>query len=171
MKFGSPFNRSSPSRRPSTGAPLVAVPGSVDVRGRDWRDLPRSLTDDDVVIAHRAVAAASSSAAITAYQQEWAICQDRVDRHGEAGALNNLGLALHEVRRFEEAITTHQQGLVIYREFGDRHSEVAVLDNLGLALRPWHTAGRVRRPEEAIAASRPPGTSLSSATGTVREWR
>ncbi|MER5916426.1 tetratricopeptide repeat protein [Streptomyces sp. NPDC001982] len=66
------------------------------------------------------------------------------DRHGEGAALNNLGLALQEVRRFEEAIDTHTQAAAVYRELGDRHGEGQALGNLGLALR------QVRRFEEAI---------------------
>jgi Tetratricopeptide repeat len=47
-------------------------------------------------------------------------------------ALNNLGLALREVRRFEEAITAHQDAAAIYRETGDRHREGTALNNLEL---------------------------------------
>ena len=61
-------------------------------------------------------------------------------------ALNNLGLALREVRRFEEAISAHQDAAAIYRETGDRHREGEALDNLGVALMG---AGRF---EEAIRA-------------------
>ena len=61
-------------------------------------------------------------------------------------ALNNLGIALQAVQRFEEAITAYQDAAAIYRETGDRHGEGDALDNLGLALRE---AGRV---EEAITA-------------------
>ncbi|MFB7260777.1 tetratricopeptide repeat protein [Streptomyces nojiriensis] len=66
------------------------------------------------------------------------------DRHGEGTALNNLGLALGEVRRFEEAINAHTQALAICRELGDRRGEGQVLNNLGLALR------KVGQSEEAI---------------------
>ena len=68
------------------------------------------------------------------------------DRHGEGTALNNLGIALKEVRRFEEAITAHQDAAAIFRETGDRHGEGMALDNLGNALQ------EVRRFEEAITA-------------------
>ncbi|MET9339034.1 hypothetical protein [Nonomuraea sp. NPDC003804] len=44
------------------------------------------------------------------------------DRHGEGQALNNLGIALREVRRFEEAITAHQDAAVIFAEMGDTYS-------------------------------------------------
>ncbi|MFI7448484.1 tetratricopeptide repeat protein [Nonomuraea sp. NPDC049714] len=43
------------------------------------------------------------------------------DRRGEGQALNNLGNALQEVRRFEEAITAHQDAAAIFREVGDAH--------------------------------------------------
>ena len=48
--------------------------------------------------------------------------------------LNNLGIALREVRRFDEAITAHQDAAAIFRETGDRHGEGTALTNLGLAL-------------------------------------
>ena len=68
------------------------------------------------------------------------------DQHGEAQALGNLGLALRQVRRFEEAITAHQEDLALCRELGDRHGEAQALDNLGSALQ------EVRRFDEAITA-------------------
>jgi tetratricopeptide (TPR) repeat protein len=68
------------------------------------------------------------------------------ERRGEADALGNLGLALQEVRRFEEAITACQDAAAIYRDTSDRHREAMALGNLGLALH------EVRRFEEAITA-------------------
>jgi tetratricopeptide (TPR) repeat protein len=38
-------------------------------------------------------------------------------------ALTNLGAALREARRFEEAISAHQDAAGIYRETGDRRGE------------------------------------------------
>jgi tetratricopeptide (TPR) repeat protein len=67
-------------------------------------------------------------------------------RHGEGTALNNLGIALAEVRRFQEAIDAHQRVASIFREMGDRRSEGMALNNLGLALR------NVGRYPEAIDA-------------------
>jgi Flp pilus assembly protein TadD len=63
-----------------------------------------------------------------------------------AAGLNNLGIALQGVRRFEEAITAYTQAAAIYVEAGDRHGEGMTLNNLGLAQR------EVRRFEEAITA-------------------
>ena len=78
------------------------------------------------------------------------ISRDAAHRQGsrvnEAAALNNLGVALREVRRFEEAVTACQDAAAIYRETGDRHGEGMALTNLGAAL------VEVRRFEEAITA-------------------
>ena len=68
------------------------------------------------------------------------------DRSNEAEALNDLGNALGEVRRFEEAIAAHQDAAAIFRETGNRQGEGRALTNLGITLR------QVRRFEEAIAA-------------------
>ncbi|MGY4928532.1 tetratricopeptide repeat protein [Streptomyces sp. 900105755] len=68
------------------------------------------------------------------------------DRQGEGVALNNLGIALMEVRRFNEAVDAQTKAADIFRELGDRYGEGGTLSNLGLALR------RVRRFEEAIDA-------------------
>jgi tetratricopeptide (TPR) repeat protein len=67
-------------------------------------------------------------------------------RVNEGTALNNLGGALVQVRRFEEAIAACQDAAAIYRETCDRHGEGMALNNLGLAL------VEVRRFEEAIRA-------------------
>jgi tetratricopeptide (TPR) repeat protein len=61
-------------------------------------------------------------------------------------ALNNLGVALRHVRRFEEAVSACQDAAAIFRETGDRHSEGLALVGLGLVL------AEVRRFEEAISA-------------------
>jgi tetratricopeptide (TPR) repeat protein len=74
------------------------------------------------------------------------IFQQAGDRHGEGQTLNNLGLALQQVRRFDEAITAHTQAAKIHQQTGDRRSEGGALNNLGLALR------QVRRVDEAITA-------------------
>jgi len=66
----------------------------------------------------------------------------------EAAALNNLGIALREVRRFEEAIGAHREAAAIHRETGDRPGQGAALHNLGTVLQ------EVRRFEEAIGALR-----------------
>ena len=78
------------------------------------------------------------------------ISRDAAHRQGnrikEGAALNNLGVALVEVRRFEEAVTACQDAAALFRETRDRHGEGNALNNLGLALR------EVRRFEEAVTA-------------------
>ncbi|MER6618028.1 tetratricopeptide repeat protein [Streptomyces xantholiticus] len=64
----------------------------------------------------------------------------------EGQALNNLGLALRQVRRFDEAIDAHTRAADIFRELDDRDSEGQALNNLGAAL------AEVRRFDEAIDA-------------------
>jgi tetratricopeptide (TPR) repeat protein len=44
------------------------------------------------------------------------------DRHNEALALGDVGLALREVRRFDEAITAHTQAAAVFEETRDRHA-------------------------------------------------
>jgi hypothetical protein len=44
-----------------------------------------------------------------------------------------LGLALRQVRRFEEAITACQDAAAIFRETEDRHREGVAVNNLKLA--------------------------------------
>ncbi|MFI5649283.1 tetratricopeptide repeat protein, partial [Kitasatospora sp. NPDC051705] len=83
---------------------------------------------------------------ITVSTTALAIFRDLDDRHGEGRALNNLGLALQEVCRFEEAIDAHTRAVTICRDLGDRHGEGRALNNLGLALQ------EVCRFEEAIDA-------------------
>jgi hypothetical protein len=48
-------------------------------------------------------------------------------------ALNSLGVALEEVRRFEEAITADQDAAAIFREMGDQHGEGIAFGNLEAA--------------------------------------
>jgi len=70
------------------------------------------------------------------------------DRPLAAGAWTNFGLALQEVRRFDEAIQAHQHAVQIFRQVGDRRHEGTAWNNLGLALR------YVGRFDEAIEADR-----------------
>ena len=68
------------------------------------------------------------------------------DGHGEGAALNDLGNALREVRRFDEAITALRDTVKIFHDTGDRRDEGIALNNLGLALQG------ARWFEKAIAA-------------------
>jgi tetratricopeptide (TPR) repeat protein len=68
------------------------------------------------------------------------------DRDAEGNALTNLGGALLEKRRLEEAVATLRDAVAIFQETGGRRSAGDALNNLGIAL----TA--TGRPSEAITA-------------------
>lgn len=70
------------------------------------------------------------------------------DRRHEGTALTNLGTALQELRRFDEAIEAHQQAVAVYREAADKHSEGSALNNLGMVL------SEVNRFDAAVEAHR-----------------
>ncbi|MFE6625127.1 tetratricopeptide repeat protein [Streptomyces sp. NPDC057740] len=96
-----------------------------------WRYLDWRRYFDDWITVSRAA-------------QEAAHCAG--DHHNEAMAWNNLGLALQEAGRVEEAIDAHTRDLDLCQAAGDHHNEAMAWNNLGLALQ---VAGRV---EEAIDA-------------------
>lgn len=52
------------------------------------------------------------------------------DRYCEAGALNNLSIALGSVRRLEEAVAAHRYAAAMFRRIGARHAEGAAMYNL-----------------------------------------
>jgi tetratricopeptide (TPR) repeat protein len=66
------------------------------------------------------------------------------NRHCEGLALANLGAALWELRRFEEAITACHEAVTIFQDTGEKHDEGLARTNLGIAL--W----KLRRFDEAV---------------------
>ena len=68
------------------------------------------------------------------------------DANAEAHALNGVGLAYADLRRFEEAIARYHEALAIFRETGDQISEGWTLANLGNVYRG------LRRFEESITS-------------------
>jgi Tetratricopeptide repeat len=68
------------------------------------------------------------------------------DRHRQAAAADNFGLALQGMRKFKSAIAMHQHAVAVFRMIGDRHREGIALNNLGVGLR------RVRRFKAAVTA-------------------
>ncbi|MEV6947414.1 tetratricopeptide repeat protein [Streptomyces sp. NPDC051172] len=68
------------------------------------------------------------------------------DQVGEAIAWNNLGNALRETGRAEEAVNAHTRARDLYQAAGDRHREASAWNNLGVAL--W----KAGRGEEAVEA-------------------
>jgi tetratricopeptide (TPR) repeat protein len=68
------------------------------------------------------------------------------DRRGEANALNNLGVALVGLRRFDEAIVACTESAALQKKVRNRRGRGIALNTLGIALR------HERRFEEAINA-------------------
>ncbi|MFI6037175.1 ATP-binding protein [Streptomyces sp. NPDC051315] len=73
------------------------------------------------------------------------------DRRTEAVAWNNLGLALREAGRVEEAIAAHVQALELHHADGGRANEASAWNNLGNALQ---TANRLTEAIEAHTRAR-----------------
>ncbi|MGW7205446.1 tetratricopeptide repeat protein [Streptomyces sp. NPDC054837] len=80
------------------------------------------------------------------------------DRQSEASSWNNLGSALQEAGRAEEAIEAHTRARDLYQAAGDHHREGMAWNNLGLAL---HDAGRAEEAIDAYTRAR----DLHQATG------
>ncbi|MFF4567605.1 ATP-binding protein [Streptomyces sp. NPDC001435] len=93
---------------------------------------------------------------IAVYNSTVDVCRETGDRRGEGQALNYLGHALRQSRRFQEAIESQTLALEIFREIGDPEQEAAALHGLGTAL--WGD----RRFEEALGAYRDAATALHS---------
>ena len=68
--------------------------------------------------------------AIRAFREDLAICRETGDRYGEGVTLENLALALQQVRRFEEAIDDLQAAAAIFQETGDQNDEARTLNAL-----------------------------------------
>ncbi|MEU5659972.1 tetratricopeptide repeat protein [Streptomyces sp. NPDC047737] len=73
-------------------------------------------------------------------------CRTLNDTRNECGAWNNLGIALKELRRFDEALEAHETARNLSEQTGDTHSEANAWNNLGLVLR------ELRRFDEALTA-------------------
>ncbi|WP_158854817.1 tetratricopeptide repeat protein [Saccharothrix deserti] len=71
--------------------------------------------------------------------------------HRSATTANNLGAALRQVQRFEEAITFYETALRLLKEAGDRRGEATTWNNLGTVLQ------EIGQLEESVAAY---GTAL-----------
>ncbi|GAA2288721.1 hypothetical protein GCM10010145_68720 [Streptomyces ruber] len=93
--------------------------------------------------------------ALTLAEHALAAERELGNRHGGARALNNLGLALRKVRRFEEAIDAHTEAVTVFRELDDRHGAARALNNLGLALRKaWRFEEAIDAHTEAVTVFR-----------------
>ena len=118
---------------------LLAALGLAAQRG--WDEQVQRLSDstaDSLTVLHYL------DDLLTVGEAALAAARHTGDARAEGNALNNLGGAYRELRRFAEAITCYQESLAICRETGDRYGEGAALNNLGNAYR------ELRRFAEAI---------------------
>ncbi|MEV0876161.1 tetratricopeptide repeat protein [Streptomyces sp. NPDC006682] len=73
-------------------------------------------------------------------------CRTLNDTRNEAGAWNNLGSALRDLRRFDDAVHAHETARTLYQQTGDTNGEAGAWNNLGTALQD------LRRFDEALHA-------------------
>ncbi|WP_350284008.1 tetratricopeptide repeat protein [Streptomyces graminofaciens] len=88
-------------------------------------------------------------------------------RLSEAIAQNNLGIALRETGRVEEAVEAHNRARDLHQAAGDRHGETAAWSNLGLTLRE---AGRVEEAIDALARARRLFQAAKDRHGEATTW-
>ncbi|MFF8495138.1 tetratricopeptide repeat protein [Streptomyces albidoflavus] len=73
-------------------------------------------------------------------------CRTLNDTRNEAGAWNNLGSTLAELRRFDDALHAHETARTLHQQTGDTHGEADAWHNLG------STLGELRRFDDALHA-------------------
>lgn len=83
---------------------------------------------------------------LTVSQVALDVCQENENRLLTGTAWDNLGVALQNVQRLEEAAIAHEHARDIFQEVEDREHEATAWDHLGLALR------ELRRFAEAVTA-------------------
>jgi tetratricopeptide (TPR) repeat protein len=64
------------------------------------------------------------------------------DKRGEAGTLNNMGLAYSDVRQPQRALEYVRQAVAVWRQVGDRKFEAETVDSLGMV---YEAAGQPQR--------------------------
>ncbi|MGW3410584.1 tetratricopeptide repeat protein [Streptomyces sp. NPDC000888] len=89
------------------------------------------------------------------------------DRTAEAGAWNNLGIALREAGRVEEAVEANIRARDLLQTAGDRADEASAWNNLGSALRE---AGRVEEAVEAHIQARDLHQAVGNRRGEADAW-
>ncbi|MFF5537099.1 tetratricopeptide repeat protein [Streptomyces cinerochromogenes] len=89
------------------------------------------------------------------------------DRHREAGALNNLGKALAETGRTEEAVDAYTRARDLFQAVGDRHEEAGAWSNIGNALQQ---AGRSKKAITAHTRARDLFQATGDRLGEAMVW-
>ncbi|WP_280727989.1 tetratricopeptide repeat protein [Kitasatospora sp. MAA4] len=89
------------------------------------------------------------------------------NRHDQAGAGDNLGIALRELGRFHEAADVHQSALVLYQDLGDQHGAAGAWDSLGIALQGL---GRFEEAADVHRSALALYQDLGDQQGTAGAW-
>ncbi|MCO6698866.1 tetratricopeptide repeat protein, partial [Streptomyces sp. Vc17.3-30] len=92
-------------------------------------------------------------------------CRTLNDTRNEAGAWNNLGSALRELRRFDDALHAHETARTLHQQTGDAHGEARAWNNLGNTLR------ELRRFDDALHAHETARTLYQQTNDTHSEAR
>ncbi|MES5817120.1 tetratricopeptide repeat protein [Streptomyces sp. RG80] len=111
----------------------------------------RRYFDDGIAVARAALVAAHRAG----------------DREGEAGAWSNLGIALQQADRTEEAIETLTWALDLHQAAGNRRREAHVWTILGIALQD---AGRTNEAVDAQARARDLFQAIGDGGGEAGAW-
>ncbi|WRY95646.1 tetratricopeptide repeat protein [Streptomyces sp. NBC_00481] len=88
-------------------------------------------------------------------------------RLGEAGAWNNLGIALREAGRMDEAMAAHIRARDLLQAAGNRHGEAMAWNSLGIALLE---AGRADEAVDALIRARNLCQAAGNHHGEARAW-
>jgi tetratricopeptide (TPR) repeat protein len=75
---------------------------------------------------------------ITTHQLARAAARNLGNRLAEGHTLNNLGIAYHQIRQFDNALTCHQGAVDLAREIGDRYGEGQALNCIGIVQHRLH---------------------------------
>ncbi|SOD83603.1 tetratricopeptide repeat protein [Streptomyces sp. Ag109_G2-15] len=89
------------------------------------------------------------------------------DHRSEAFSWNNLGYALREIGRVEEAIDAHTRARDLYQALDDVHGEASAWDLLGYALRE---VGRAGEAIDAHTRARDVYQALDNLQGEAEAW-
>ncbi|UFR07360.1 tetratricopeptide repeat protein [Streptomyces sp. Go40/10] len=111
----------------------------------------RRLFDDSIAVAEAAREAAHRAG----------------DRHREAGVLNNLGKALAETGRTDEAIDAYTRARDLFQAIGDRHQEAGAWSHIGDAM---ERAGRSRKAITAHTRARDLFQAIGDRRCEARVW-
>jgi tetratricopeptide (TPR) repeat protein len=169
-------------RPPADAAPATPGPPITDpVAARAWLDTERANLVATVV--HAAIYGWSEHClrlaaalcryletsghyadAVTVHSHALEAARHAADRHGEADALNNLGVVCWRQSRYEQAASHLRQALTLFQQLGDQAAQAGVLGHLGIVgWRQGHYEQAASQLEQALILSRRVGNRAGEA--------